>query len=78
MVGFVCPKRLMLAVTALLFVTTGGRSQSGDGGGSVQPLSTTETLHYNVEWRLVNAGTLKLTIGPSGTAQYPSLHSELD
>jgi hypothetical protein len=71
--------RLSAVLLMLLFVPLGGRSQSADGGSSVaaQPPAT-ETLHYNIEWRLINAGTLKITLAPSGTPQYPSLHSELD
>jgi hypothetical protein len=68
--------RLFAALVLLLAAPYGGQGQNGDGASSVTP--HTETYHYNIEWRLINAGVLKLTLSPSGTPQYPSLHSELD
>lgn len=69
----------MLAVAALLLLPSGGRSQNSDTAPAV-PASAprTETLTYNVEWRLITAGTAKLRLTPSGTPAYPSLHSQLD
>jgi hypothetical protein len=76
------PGRVALALSLFLLLPGASRSQSGDGGlhaSIARPAAfTSETLYYTVEWRLITAGTAKLRFTPSGTAEYPSLHSELD
>ena len=81
MLGFVSPRRLLAALVFLALAPFGGRSQDGNTAArstSVAAPGRAETLHYSVEWRLITAGTVKLTVAPSGTPQYPSLHSELN
>lgn len=77
MLGFLPPRRFF-AAAVLLFLPFGGQGQNGDAATTPSQAPVTETLHYSIEWRLINAGTLKLTMSPSGSPQYPSLHSELD
>ena len=80
MLGFVPPGRLLAALVVFVLAPFGGRGQDGGTAArytSIPAPSRTETLQYSVEWRLVTAGTVKLTVVPSGTPQYPSLHSEL-
>lgn len=77
MLGSTSPRRLC-AAAALLLLPLCGLGQSGDGASHGRlPAPLNETLSYTVEWRLVNAGTVKLRVTPSGTPEYPSLHSEL-
>jgi hypothetical protein len=79
MLGNVAPRRLLAALIFIATVPSGALSQDGDGGSRVSSRPTrTETFYYSIEWRLITAGTAKLTISPSGTAEYPSLHSQLD
>jgi hypothetical protein len=79
MPGFVPPRRLIAALVFVVTAPSGGLSQDGDGGSHPALLPPkTETFYYSVEWRLINAGSAKLTVTPSGTPQYPSLHSQLD
>jgi hypothetical protein len=82
MLGPVTPRRLLAAFFVLALAPSGGRSQD-DNGAAARSVTApvprgTETLHYSVEWRLITAGTVRLTVSPSGTPEYPSLHSELD
>ncbi len=79
MLGFVSSRRLLTALSMVVLVPLIGGAQDGDGGGRVaaHPPTTTETFHYIVEWRLIDAGTASLKVTPSGTSDYPSLHSEL-
>ena len=79
MLGFLPARRLLAALLFLMLAPHGGRGQDGNGGSRISPHPPkTETYHYNVEWRLINAGTAKLSVSPSGTPEYPSLHSQLE
>ncbi len=79
MLGFLQPARLIAVVLVLLLIPSSGSGQSGDGASKVGgPAASPETLTYTVEWRLITAGTMKLRVTPSGTPEYPSLHSEMD
>lgn len=79
MLGFVPPRQLLAALVFLAMAPSGALSQDGDGGShaSLQP-PRTETFFYTVEWRLINAGSARLSVAPSGTPEYPSLHSQLE
>ncbi len=79
MLGYVPPRRLLAAILLIATVPSGGRSQDGSGASvaAAKPFKT-EVYYYSVEWRLITAGTAKLTVGPSGTPEYPSLHSQLE
>ncbi|MBS1873133.1 MAG: DUF3108 domain-containing protein [Acidobacteria bacterium] len=76
MLGTAQPARLVAMMMLLILTSPGGLGQSGDG--VARGFHRTETLSYTIEWRLVTAGAAKLRLSPSGTPEYPSLHSELD
>lgn len=79
MPGYVSLRRLLAAFLFVATMPPGALSQDGDGGGRAPiRLLKNETYFYNVEWRLITAGTAKLSLTPSGTAEYPSIHSQLD
>jgi hypothetical protein len=67
---------LALLASALVWPYT---ASGQDGNGSTRTVEPRRpvTYKYTVEWRLIDAGTATLNIKPSGTAQYPSVHSEL-
>lgn len=78
MLGFVDPRRLLLALLAAAFVwPVTASAQDGNGSAHTVELPRAVTYKYTVEWRLIDAGTATLNITPSGTPQYPSVHSEL-
>src|SRR5258708_33886465 len=57
--------RLMRACAlTLLFAASNLHVGAQGDGGSQHPFSTMETLHYSVEWHLINAGTATLRIEP--------------
>jgi hypothetical protein len=78
MLGLVYPRRhlLLLLASALVWPYT---ATGQDGNGSTRTVEPRRpvTYKYTVEWRLIDAGTATLNIKPSGTAQHPSVHSEL-
>lgn len=79
MLGQAFAGRLMpvLMVSAVL-LRVAGLGQAADGASSrVDERSKRETYSYTVEWRLIDAGKVNLTLTHGGTPQYPSIHSEL-
>jgi hypothetical protein len=78
MLGFVDPRRLLLALLAAALVwpvTASGQEGNGSAHTAAPPRAV--TYNYTVEWRLIDAGKATLSIAPAGTPQYPSIHSEL-
>lgn len=65
MLGFFLPRRL--AASAALCCLLHGIRLEGQNSISPQGVPAAETLSYNVEWRLVTAGTAKLTVQHTGT-----------
>lgn len=77
MLGFVSSRRLLTALSMVVLVPLLAGAQDGEGRVAAHPPTTHEAFHYIVEWRLIDAGTATLKVMPSGTADYPSVHSEL-
>jgi hypothetical protein len=80
MMGFQYPMRLLVALLSVAMIAPfAAHGQNGDGAPPIvqNAAGKAETFSYTVEWRLITAGTATLKLTPDGTAQYPSLHSEL-
>jgi hypothetical protein len=79
MQGLLEPARATAVALLIALVAPCGGAQAG-GAQLHAPLSAPqqEGFNYTVEWRLINAGIVKFRVAPSGTPDYPSLHSELD
>ncbi len=56
---------------ALLFALSDMHAGAQGDGGSQHPFPAVETLHYSIEWHLINAGTALLRIEPIKASNGP-------
>jgi hypothetical protein len=67
-------QRCARALAVLLFAGTGA-PQDADPPAAFRPAAR-ETLHFNVEWRLITAGKARLDLSPSDRGPATRLHLE--
>jgi hypothetical protein len=68
--------RQVLALTFLFAVSNAHVGAQGDGI-SLHAFPSVETLHYDIEWRLITAGTAQLRIEPSRNSSRPQWEAKV-
>jgi hypothetical protein len=55
----------------LLFAVSNARVGAQGDGGAAHPFPVPETLHYSIEWHLINAGTAQIRLEPQNPSSRP-------
>jgi len=71
------PPRLAAAGLALLFAPSLLTPQVKPVDGAPVPFPSAETLTYNIEWRLIYAGSARVTLEPAALADQQKWHTSL-